>query len=271
VYNACRGQDGPVTVTELAARLGISRGAVKMLACDLVADGHLHAHTDYPGSGALGQALHHLDAPLSVLALDFPDHPTAVKIVVAGGAGAGKSTLIGAISDAPPARIEEPVRVADGATNDPDRRALRICSGTVALNHHLSLALFGARLPGERHEALRRDLLRGCSCAVVVVHPRRIDEARDAIEHVGGCPFALVLNLYDDIDGDELPDTPQLRTMLGAPSDVPVVMCDVRNRGEVRGALRELLRYASRSPRTLAGPHPSGLAASPALRHAESP
>ncbi|PSK89918.1 hypothetical protein CLV63_12422 [Murinocardiopsis flavida] len=170
--------------------------------------------------------------------------PEAVKIVVAGASGAGKTTLIGAVSDIPPVRTEDRMRLVDDDDDPPTAVSIAVPMdfGRTALNAGLTLALFGAPARID-FSFMWDDLLRGAAGAIVLAHPAQVASAYEAVtlleQH--GTPYVVLIN---DLDGVAIPETARVRQLLDLPETVQIVVCDVRNRASVVGALRELLRYA---------------------------
>lgn len=185
----------------------------------------------------------------------------SLKIVVAGGFGAGKTTLIGSISEIPPLTTEEiltqagePIDSLDGvhgkATTtvslDHGRRTLTVPAPMV-------LQLFGT--PGQaRFRFLWDDLTRGAIGAVVLADTRRLDDSFPSIDYFEErtVPFVVAVNHFD---GGHRYTTGQVRTALELPDRVPVVDCDARDFASTLTVLKTLVRHALT---TLTAPEPDG-------------
>ncbi|MFK0202770.1 GTP-binding protein [Streptomyces lavendulae] len=174
--------------------------------------------------------------------------PHSAKIVVAGGPGTGKSTLIGSVSDIEPLRTEAVVTVAPPEPDDPDRTPARksttaaVDFGRVALEESLVLYLFG--LPGhDRFRFIRDDVVRGSIAAVVLTDPGRPADSLSAVDHFEECgiPFVVALNTFD---GRGRFDTGRARAALRIRPDVPVVATDPRRRTAVKELLIRTIEHA---------------------------
>ena len=173
----------------------------------------------------------------------------SAKIVVAGGFGVGKTTLVSSVSEIEPLNTEAWMTEAGEGIDEPDPGAGKTTTtvamdfGRVGLHSDLVLYLFGT--PGQaRFWFLWDDLARGALGAVVLVDTRRIEESFAAInyfEHDSDVPFVVALNLFD---GELTYDLSEVREALALHPDVPLITCDARDTESTVEVLRTLVTQA---------------------------
>ncbi|MFI6597528.1 GTP-binding protein [Nonomuraea sp. NPDC050536] len=175
----------------------------------------------------------------------------AVKILVVGDFGVGKTTMIGSVSEIEPLRTEETMTEASVGVDDLEglegkkTTTVAMDFGRITLGRSIALYLFGT--PGQRRFwDLWAGLSRGAVGALVLVDTRRLEgsfEVLDQLELRGDLPFAIAVNHFPD----SRRHTPQaLREALDLPPGTPIVDCDARSRASSVEALITLVEHAQK-------------------------
>ncbi|MEU6258426.1 ATP/GTP-binding protein [Streptomyces sp. NPDC047043] len=181
------------------------------------------------------------------------DGPRSVKVMIAGGFGTGKTTMVRSVSDIKPLTTEETLTQASADVDhlvgvaDKTETTVSLDFGKISLNDSLMLYLFGT--PGqERFWFLWNGLFKGALGAVVLVDTRRLASSFRAIEEMErqNVPFVVALNVFPDSKNYPVEE---IRDALDIPEHIPVVACDARDRASSRDVLVALIRHLKdRSP-----------------------
>ncbi|KAB1144433.1 ATP/GTP-binding protein [Streptomyces luteolifulvus] len=174
--------------------------------------------------------------------------PIATKIVVAGGFGVGKTTLVTAVSEITPLQTEALMTEASEETDDltatPGKLTTTVAMdfGRITLDDDLVLYLFGT--PGQqRFWFMWDDLVRGAIGAVVLADTRRLKDCFPALDYFEstGLPYVVAVNHFD---GSERFEPEDVREALTIPARVPVMIMDARRRISVIETLLSLVGHA---------------------------
>jgi signal recognition particle receptor subunit beta len=182
--------------------------------------------------------------------------PDAVKILISGGFGAGKTTMVTAISEIVPMSTEEVLTTASPGVDDltgveqKTTTTVALDFGRITLTSDLVLYLFGT--PGQqRFWFMWNDLAVGALGGVVLVDTRRLQHGFAAIDFFEkrGIPFVVAVNCFH---GSQPYPSEQIRSALALHDDVHLRMFDARERNSCRDVLLALIDQL-----IAADPHPA--------------
>ncbi|MFD4628568.1 ATP/GTP-binding protein [Streptomyces sp. NPDC058284] len=168
--------------------------------------------------------------------MDYDDSsdrfPTALKILIAGGFGVGKTTFTGAVSEIAPLSTEELLTTVSEATDDlsgvenKTTTTVAMDFGRITLDPEHVLYLFGT--PGqERFWFMWDELSEGALGAVVLADTRRLEDCFAAVDFFEqrGMGFIVAIN---EFDGAHRYEPEEVRSAIDLDPQVPVVRCDAR-------------------------------------------
>jgi len=169
----------------------------------------------------------------------------AVKFVVAGGFGAGKTTFVGALSEIPPLRTEAAMTSVAARVDDRRGSATKTTTtvamdfGRLTVDEHLVMYLFGT--PGqERFGFMWDDICTHALGAVVLVDTERLDQSFPAVDYFEAkdIPFVVAVNRFE---GTTRYDLGAVRDALGVSPHVPMTECDARRTDSAKEVMLLLL------------------------------
>jgi signal recognition particle receptor subunit beta len=177
--------------------------------------------------------------------------PVAIKILVAGGFGVGKTTLVGSVSEIRALRTEECLTDESVGVDDTSgveqktTTTVAMDFGRITIGEELVLYLFGT--PGQdRFWFLWDELALGALGAVVLADTRRLAACFPSVDYFErrGTPFIVAVNCFDDARR-YLPE--EVQVALDLDPGVPVVLCDARRKESGKEVLIALIEHVMRS------------------------
>jgi uncharacterized protein len=184
----------------------------------------------------------------------------AVKLLIAGGFGAGKTTLVSAISEITPLRTEESLSEIGGTVDDLTGVASKTTTtvaldfGRITVSPEVVLYLFGT--PGQdRFWFMWKELSIGALGAVVLADTRRLDDCFGTLDFFEsrGILFIVAVNCFD---GADIYDEGEVRNALDIAGHVPIQFCDARDRDSCKQVLVRLLEYLKAAAMARPDRHP---------------
>jgi hypothetical protein len=186
--------------------------------------------------------------------------PTAVKIVIAGGFGVGKTTMVGTVSETQPLRTEEVLTDESVGVDDisgverKNTTTVAMDFGRITMRDEYVLYLFGT--PGqERFWFMWDEVSLGALGAVVLADTRRLSDCFPSVDYFErrNTPFIVAVNCFD---GAKQYDLAEIQMALNLGPKVPVMLCDARRLDSCKQVLIDLVLHAMKSRGLTEEPEP---------------
>ncbi|WP_214414253.1 GTP-binding protein [Sphaerisporangium fuscum] len=174
--------------------------------------------------------------------------PTAIKILIAGGFGAGKTTMVGSVSETRPLRTEEMLTDRGVGVDDlsgveaKTTTTVAMDFGRISIGADHVLYLFGT--PGQqRFWFVWDELALGAMGAVVIADTRRLADCFPSVDYFErrGTPFVVAVNCFE---GAKRYDVEEIRMALDLGGGIPVILCDAREKESSKNVLITLVEHA---------------------------
>lgn len=178
-----------------------------------------------------------------------------VKLLIAGGFGVGKTTLVTTVSEIAPLHTEERLSELGAVVDDlsgvegKTTTTVALDFGRITIDPAVVLYLFGT--PGQdRFWFIWKELSVGALGAVVLADTRRLADCFAAVDYFESrrIPFIVAVNCFDGADTYE---DHEVRAALDLSDRVPIQLCDVRDRESAKQVLILLFEHI----RTTVGRH----------------
>jgi small GTP-binding protein len=172
---------------------------------------------------------------------------SAVKILVIGHFGVGKTTFVSTLSEIRPLHTEEVMTQASTQVDSLEgisgktTTTVALDFGRITVSDTLVLYLFGT--PGQQRFAqMWEDMIQGSMGAVVLVDPARLLQSFDILDLLEqyGVPYAVAVNTFDDTPRHT---EQELREAMDLLPEIPLTICDARVKQSAVQALRSLVLY----------------------------
>jgi uncharacterized protein len=179
-----------------------------------------------------------------------PTAPLAVKLLIAGGFGVGKTTMVRAVTEIKSLHTEEAITEQSAPTDQvadvPDKQTTTVALdfGRITIDDEIVLYLFGT--PGqERFYFMWDELSYGATGVVILADTRRLADCFTAVDYfeLRQVPFILAVNAFD---GAPRFHPESVRVALDLDPHIPIVICDARDRMSCRDVLLALIAHIRR-------------------------